>query len=335
MQALHLLAYQLKPNDGYKRGKDLEDNRLQVGQPGYKLFRDRVERIRDSTGMRVQPEAVPLHASGKVDLPNALEWQLMQILVQRLPAVHAVAVDIVQVQQEPAVGAFDHAADKISVGQLIREGPQVAHSGLNRDRYRQRRLQHPDRGRRCLKSLECLARWQEEAGGELGGLVEAQVVARPGRAEVVNGFPQPFELGAFRPHRPADVRSYAWDDLASGKPGEVLEHFPVYTIGFRRAWNFDPGRLRLDLQYRKKFGMLLEQGLDGRRVNNADPERRQLSQDHRSALRSVARPAPLSRSRGGRGCRTRSSTACNRACLRPQPRPSSGLRCRYSLCPGW
>src|ERR1043166_8511699 len=113
MQALNLLTHQLQPDNGHKRREDLEDNGLQIGQPWHKLFCHRVQRIRDSPGMCVQPEAVPLHAPSKVDLPDALEWQLIKVLIQRLAAVHTVAVNIVQIQEKPAVGGFDYASDKI------------------------------------------------------------------------------------------------------------------------------------------------------------------------------------------------------------------------------
>src|SRR5512132_368195 len=140
MEALDLRLNQVQADERHKGGEDLEDDRAEIRQARDDRLADGEQRLRDRTRMRVEPEAVELHATRQMDLPDAIQWNLFKELVERLTPVQGVGEHVVHVEQKPAAGGFDNTRDKGTIRQLVRPGAEVIDSGLDGDGDRQRVL---------------------------------------------------------------------------------------------------------------------------------------------------------------------------------------------------
>ena len=187
-----------------------------------------------------------------------------------------------QIEKQPAVGLLDYTRYELAVRKLVGARAEVVHAGLDGDRHRQRVLQVADGGGHRLDAGNRLSGWQEEARGELGRLVEAQVVARPGCLELADRIAEELQLRRVGPDRSAHRGADAVDELAPRQADDVLEHLLVHAV--RLAWvaRLDPRRLRLDLQHLDQLRPTLEQRLGRAVVGEADAERRWASGSGRS-----------------------------------------------------
>ena len=87
--------------------------------------------------MRIEPKAAMPMASSQMDLPHALERYLVNIVSERLSAIAFVRPDVMQVEQDAAIGLVGNARHKLAVGQFLGPRSQVIHPSLNGKRDRQ------------------------------------------------------------------------------------------------------------------------------------------------------------------------------------------------------
>ena len=66
--------------------------------------------------MSIEPIASVIVATGQVQLPHALERQLIQVVTEGLAAIAIVRPDIVQIEQDAAIRGFGDASHKFTVG---------------------------------------------------------------------------------------------------------------------------------------------------------------------------------------------------------------------------
>ena len=181
MKTLELLFDKFEADLRHERGEDLEDDRPEVRQSRDDLLADPVERIRDRARVRVEPEAVELHAAREMNLPYSLQRQLLEVVAHRLATVERVREDVVEVEQETTVRRLDDLRHELAVWEFVQTRTQVVDPGLDCDRGGQSVLQIAYGRRNRLDTRDGLSRRQEEPRGELGRLVEAQMIARPRR----------------------------------------------------------------------------------------------------------------------------------------------------------
>jgi len=81
--------------------------------------------------MGVHPVTLDLEASREMQLPDAVKRQHRQKPLDGLAAVERVAVDVVEVQQDPAISALGHRSHELTVPELIRARAEVVDSGLD------------------------------------------------------------------------------------------------------------------------------------------------------------------------------------------------------------
>jgi hypothetical protein len=165
-----------------------------------------------------------------MQLPDALERQLRQEGLDRLPAVPVVGEDVVQIEQDAAVGGLDHPRHELSVGQLVRPRAEVIHAGLDRQGHRQCGRELADGGAGRANARERLTRRQEEPGRAVRRSIEAQVLAEPGRLEPLDDVAQQRHLRGLGPHRAAHRGGHAVDQLAPGEREAVPEHLLVGPV---------------------------------------------------------------------------------------------------------
>src|SRR5262249_26252141 len=217
-----------------------------------------MQRRRDRPRVCGQIEAFHGKTAGNVDLPYPLERQLVHEFIQRLTPIHAVAIHVVQVEQDSAVSRLDYARHELAVRQFVLARSEVTHSRLHCDWNRQSRLQPPDSASSRLDSGVRLARRQEKARCKLARLIEAEVIACPGRAETINRMTEQVQFGRIRRYCPSDGASHAVNNLATRKCVDVIEESVVLFERMPRIGRFYPAGLRLDLEEIKKLGMALD-----------------------------------------------------------------------------
>jgi hypothetical protein len=71
----------------------------------------------------VEPEPVHLHAARDVELPDPLQRQLGQEVLDRLAAVQRVGEDVVQVEEDAAVAPLGDETDELAVVELVGTRP--------------------------------------------------------------------------------------------------------------------------------------------------------------------------------------------------------------------
>ena len=70
--------------------------------------------------MGIEPKALQFKAAGKMDFPDKIERELGQKVFDRLPTVHRVGENIVQIEQDTAVCALHDGGDENAVGHLVK-----------------------------------------------------------------------------------------------------------------------------------------------------------------------------------------------------------------------
>ena len=171
-------------------GQDLVDHHPHLGQLRQHLGRQRLELGGQATAVRVEPEAAALEPAGQVHLGDPVERELGQELTGGLAPVALVRPDVVEVEQDAAVGRLGHRGDEGAVGDLVGPGPQVADGRLEGEGDIELGPEGGDgRDRRFDAALRLAGREEEgraEGAVVAGGPVERQVLARELRAEPAN-----------------------------------------------------------------------------------------------------------------------------------------------------
>src|SRR6476620_11902331 len=98
--------------------------------------------------MRIEPKAAMPLASSQMDFPHALERYLVYIVGERLSGISFVRPDVMQVEQDAAIGLVGNERHKLAIRQILGPRSQVIHSRLNGERDRQANRQCANRSNR-------------------------------------------------------------------------------------------------------------------------------------------------------------------------------------------
>src|SRR5258705_13993177 len=119
MQGLELRA-QFRERESRKVGwEQLKDNCFQVGQSRNDSGGKFHQFQRPRAGMSIEPEPAMAMPSSQMDLPHALEGNLVDIVSECLSAIAFVRPDVVQVKQDAAISLVGNPRHKLAIRQFL------------------------------------------------------------------------------------------------------------------------------------------------------------------------------------------------------------------------
>ena len=122
-----------RPAAGMKSGMISKMIAPSAGSRGIEVRHD-IHQVRfHEAGMGVQPEATLGHSAGEMDFPDPVQRNGRAKLLHALPAVARVAEDIVQVQQDSAIGRVGDFRDEIGIRHLARQRREITDRILESD----------------------------------------------------------------------------------------------------------------------------------------------------------------------------------------------------------
>ncbi|MDH5823674.1 hypothetical protein QFW77_11820 [Luteimonas sp. RD2P54] len=208
--------------------------------------------------MRIQPVAAVEAAAGEMDLPDPLERQPGERLAHRLPAVALVDPQVVQVEQQAAVGTARDFGDELAVGELAGARAQVVDVVLDRDRYAQSVRHRAEVGGGLRGALRGLHRRQQGARVDPAlwcrHRVEAEVLARPGRPQRGDHLAHQAHAPGIGRERAAHRRGHAMHQLALRQCGQLVQYPAVHPHRLPRVPGLEPEEFGLDLDPAWKRG---------------------------------------------------------------------------------
>src|SRR5262252_6945308 len=132
MQRFELRSEQRIPDRRQVCREKFENDRLQVGQTRHDASCEFKQLSGNGARVRIDPISAMAGAAGKMDLPDALEWKMIDVLANALPSVAMICPDIVQIEQDAAVGAFGDASDEFAIGYFLGARLQVVDTCFDR-----------------------------------------------------------------------------------------------------------------------------------------------------------------------------------------------------------
>src|ERR1039458_643983 len=133
---------------------------------------------------------MPLKAPRQMNLPHAVQRNLVQELKDLLPAVAIVGINVVKIQQNSAIRAVHEFRNELAVGKLDGTRSQVVPSRLDGERNTHGRSQTSDCPGVDIQSCLGLPRRQEESCEEVRREIEREVFAGPGRTQIPHSIAQ-------------------------------------------------------------------------------------------------------------------------------------------------
>jgi len=83
--------------------------------------------------VRVEVIAARLETTGQVHLPDAIEWQLGEVVGHRLAAVALICPDVVEVQQDTAISLLGDCRHVRAVVEVAWDRAEVVGRGLHQE----------------------------------------------------------------------------------------------------------------------------------------------------------------------------------------------------------